>query len=287
MWLGAEWVSEPHSEEQITAVARDLALHQIRYVFSYVSYLRSNPIEFNPNYDHAFEFVKAFKQAEPDIKLLAWLGVPMPSLGGMADLANPTIRQKIAIMSAHLVHDVGFDGIHIDPETVESGDQNVITVLDETRNAIGTQAILSMATPMIQPILPDQSLFGIHIGWSGEYYRQIAQHINQIVIMAYDSGLHTDWLYRELLRFEVIGVSQVVGGTGADVLFGVPAATEASSTHDPAVENIQNGIQGVIDGLNDYASAANVISGISIYPDWQMDSAKWSFYESQWLGMTS
>ncbi|MHB8626333.1 MAG: glycosyl hydrolase family 18 protein [Aggregatilineales bacterium] len=283
IWLGVEWVSDPHTDSEITALAHSLAQHQIRYVFSYVSYLRTDALEFNPKFDHAIEFVKAFKKAEPGINLLAWLGVPMPSLGGAADLADPTIRQKVTAISAHFVHDLGFDGIHLDPETVTSGDQNLIALLDETRNAIGSQAILSLATEKIQPILPDQSFFSAHIGWSSQYYRQIAQHVDQIAVMAYDTGLPIEWLYREMVRFQVIGISQAVSGTGVGVLFGVSTSQEATRTHNPSVETIQNGLQGVIDGLNDLDSVPSAVSGISIYPAWEMDAAKWSFYAAHWL----
>lgn len=287
IWLGVEWVSDPHTDAEISALAYNLAQHQIRYVFAYASYLRTDTVEFNSRYDHAADFVKAFKAAEPNIKLLAWLGVPMPSLGGAADLANPAIRQKVTAISAYFVHNLGFDGVHLDPETVVSGDQNAIALLDEVRSAIGSEAILSLATEKIQPILPDQSFFGTHIGWSSQYYRQIAQHVDQIAVMAYDSSLSIDWLYREMVRFQVIGVSQAVSGTGVEVLFGIPASQEATRTHNPTVETIQNGLQGVIDGLNDLDAMPSAFSGISIYPAWEMDAAKWSFYESYWQPASS
>jgi hypothetical protein len=284
IWLGVEWVTEAHAESDINQLAHQLAHDQIRYVFAYVSYLRADTLDFTPTNDHAVAFVKAFKEAEPNVKLLAWLGVPLPSLGGAADLANPAIREKVTNFSAYLVHTIGFDGIHLDPETIRSDDQNVSKLLDETRKAIGSQAILSLATPMIQPILPDFSIFGAHVGWSSQYYRQIAQHVDQMAVMVYDSGLHIAWPYRELMRFEVIGISQAINGTGVEVLFGVPVSVEVSNTHDPNIENIQNGLQGVIDGLNDHDSVPSVVGGISIYPQWEMDTSKWSFYKTYWLG---
>ena len=282
IWLGVEWVSQLHTTDEITALAQNLAQHQFRYVYAYVSYLRTDTLDFNPKYDYAADFVRAFKAAEPGIKLLAWFGVPMPSLGGAADLANPAIRQKVAAISGHFVRDLGFDGVHLDPETVTSGDQDLIALLTETRNAIGSQAMLSLATPMIQPIFPDWSFFGEHIGWSSGYYRQVAQHVDQMVVMAYDSRLSIDWLYRELLRFEVINLSHAASGTGVEVLVGIPASAEATVSHNPSVENIENGLQGLIDGLNDFDTVPDVIHGLSIYPAWEMDAAKWSAYNSQW-----
>lgn len=284
VWLSIEWVKDAHTPAEVAALAGDLARRQIRYVFAYTTYLRIDTADFNPTYAHAAEFVQAFKQAQPDLKVLAWIGLPMPSMGGAADLHDPAIRQKITTISAQFVNEMGFDGVHIDPEHVSSGDQDVITLLDEMRPALVPGAILSIAAEKIQPVFPDQPfLNGNFIGWSGKYYRQVARHVNQIAVMTYDTGIHQGWLYRELLRFEVIGISQAINGSSVELLFGVPDSEEASLTHDPQTETIINGIQGIIDGLNDLDAVPEAVSGIAIYPEWETDAAKWTIYQSQWL----
>ncbi len=185
MWLGVEWVNEPHADAEFVGLANDLARRQIRYVFVYTSHLRTDTGAFNNSYAHAAEFLHSFKKAQPSLKVLAWLGLPMPSLGGIVNLADAAIRQQIVTLSTYLVKTVGFDGIQLDPETVADGDQGLVKLLDESRSAIGSGKLLSLAAEKIQPLFPDQSIGGPFVGWSNTYYRQIAGHLDQIAVMTY------------------------------------------------------------------------------------------------------
>ncbi|HSD83896.1 MAG TPA: hypothetical protein VLG46_08560, partial [Anaerolineae bacterium] len=80
-WLGVEWSMEPHTRSEVEALAANLKQQQIATIFVYVSYLKPTG-EFNPTYDHAREFVAAFKQAAPEIEVQAWLGVPVKAPPG-------------------------------------------------------------------------------------------------------------------------------------------------------------------------------------------------------------
>jgi hypothetical protein len=75
VWLGVEWVNEPHEAHEIFTLANDLARHQIRYVFVYASYLKPDG-QFNPTYAYAAEFVSGLKRVNPDIHIQAWIGLP-------------------------------------------------------------------------------------------------------------------------------------------------------------------------------------------------------------------
>src|SRR5258708_12640150 len=76
VWLGVEWSMDTHSAAEVTALAADLKLHEIEYVFVYTSYLKPAG-NFNLTYDHAAEFVQAIKAAQPNLKILAWVGLPL------------------------------------------------------------------------------------------------------------------------------------------------------------------------------------------------------------------
>ncbi len=111
-WLDVEWVNEPHSAQEITTLADDLARRQIRYVFVYASYLKSNG-RFNPTYGYMRSFVSQLKAANPALHIQAWIGLPLRYV----DL-NDAMREEIIRFCADLVRTTGVDGIHLDPEPI-------------------------------------------------------------------------------------------------------------------------------------------------------------------------
>jgi hypothetical protein len=288
VWLGVEWVKEPHGKSEITALAHNLQQRQIRFVYVFVSYLKSEG-EFNKTYAQAPEFVRGLKAAQPDLNVQAWIGLPLKRLGiprsGWVDLGDAMTRQKITAFCADITRLAGFDGVHLDPEPVPNGDANVLTLLNEIRYAIGPNSTLSIATPRIQPIFPDIPLpFVGWVTWSASYYQEVAKRVNQMAVMVYDSGLPLPTLYRQWGHFQVIEISRAVDGMDVDLLFGIPTSEEKTGTHWPSAENMTSGLQGVIDGLNDTEARASAVTGVAIYPYWETNATKWATYESLWLG---
>ena len=278
-WLGVTWTNDPHDADEISVLAADLTRYQIRYVFTYTSYLKDTG-QFNPTYDHAESFIATLRAANPEIKVLAWLGIPLDYV----DLGDSAVRQKIVEFTSGLIP-LGFDGIHLDPEPVVDGDANVLALLEETQQRIGDDSILSIASRHISPLYAEVSLPGInHYWWSAGYYRQVAEHVDQIALMTYDSALPHALLYRQFARFEAIEITQALQEADVEVLLGVPTSEEETASHRPYAENMESGLQGIIDGLNDHDSYPSVITGVAIYPYWETDPTEWASYERLWLG---
>lgn len=290
VWLGVEWVKEPQESNEIAALANDLNRREIRYVFVYASYLRADG-EFNPTYSHAAEFTHALKAMQPGLNVQAWIGLPLNRprlLGGgygYVDLDDAATRRKVVAFCADLIRQGGFDGVHLDPEPVPTGDTDVLILLDEVRRAIGPNSTLSIATRRILPVFSDVALpFAGQVAWYASYYREIAKRVDQIAVMTYDSGLPLPELYRQWGRFQVIEISRAVDGIGVDLFFGIPTSEEKTWTHWPNAENMMSGLRGVIDGLNDADARPSVVTGVAIYPYWETDATEWATYESLWLG---
>lgn len=286
VWLGVEWLNEKHSTAEITSLANDLHDRQIAYVFVYTTYLHKDG-KFGDSYQYAADFVKGIKQAQPDLKILAWIGLPLKGFSDDAnvDLADTSTRKIITELCAHLVNDVGFDGIHLDPELVVDHDHNLTLLLDEMRTAIGKNGILSLAARATWPVLPEAG-WSYAVGglfWSGDYYREIAHHVDQIAVMTYDSGLGSAALYQQWMRFQVIGISRALEDSKVELLFGIPTSEEATATHHPDAENMSSALNGLIAGLNDSDARPAVVTGIAIYPYWETDSTEWAQYRSRWL----
>ena len=107
-WLGVEWSMEPHNAAEIAKLAKDLQQRQIGTIFVYVTYLKPTG-SFNPTYDHAHDFVVAFKQAAPQVDVQGWIGIPVrvppgtPVASGYVDLSEPSTQRTIAEFSQMVV----------------------------------------------------------------------------------------------------------------------------------------------------------------------------------------
>jgi hypothetical protein len=291
-WLGVEWSMEPHTTAEIAALAEDLQRRQIDTIFVYVSYLKPTG-EFNPTYDHAREFVTALKQTAPQIEVQGWLGVPVkvppdtPVASGYVDLSDPAIQRTIADFSHMVVQDLGFDGVHLDPEPILLGNTDLLAILEKTRSIIGSDAHLSISAREITPLLPEADLiFNRWFTWRGDYYREIAKRVDQIAVMAYDSHMPTEWLYEQWLRHQVVALSSSLKDMTAQIYLGVPTLEEKTSSHDPAVENMVSGLRGTLSGLNDSDTQPDKITGVAIYPYWETTADEWQIYAELWLGQT-
>jgi hypothetical protein len=290
-WLGIEWVNEVHSTADVEALAADLRKRQIRDAYVYVSYLRPSG-QFGETFSQAPNFTSALNQAAPEIRLHAWLGVPVKAASviygdgsGHADLANANVRGVITRFAARAIESGGFDGVHLDPEPLAEGDPALLQLLEETRSAIGKDALLSIATPRIRPLFAEVPSPAIGPAtWSAGYYREVAKRVDQIALMTYDSALPHPALYRQWSRFQVIELSRALDGSGAELLIGVPTSRESTFTHRPDAETMESGLLGTIDGLNDAASRPHVVTGVAIYPYWEADTSDWSTYQRLWLG---
>lgn len=279
-WLGVEWANETHSAREIAILGRDLDRRQIRYIFVYTSYLRPDG-QFNPTFGYLSDFVSRLKATNPALHIQAWIGLPL----GHIDLSDATVRGEIVQFCVDLVRTTGVDGIHLDPEPIPTDEENVLTLLDELRDALGSGLTLSIATRRIWPIFPEVQwpLVG-QIAWRASYYREIARRVDQIAVMTYDSAMPWALLYRQWVRFQVIEISRVVDGMGVQLFFGIPTSEEKTWTHYPWAENMRSGLEGVIDGLNDAAARPAAVTGVAIYPYWETDKAEWRIYEELWLG---
>ncbi len=279
-WLGVEWVSRPHTTDEIYTLSAALAQQQITTIYVYTSYYRPEGT-FNPTYGYAEEFVSTLKNFAPDLNVQMWIGLPLHQM----NLQSKSIRREVIEFCAPLLQEAGFDGLHLDPEPVEDGDKAVLALLDEMRSAIGPDATLSIAGRRIWPFFPTVHwpLVG-QWSWSASYYQKIARRVDEIAVMVYDSALPTPALYRQWTKFQVIALSRTLVYSDVRLFIGIPTSEEATRTHNPTAETMRSGLQGTVAGLNDWATWPNTVTGVAIYPYWETDEAKWKVYRNLWLG---
>ena len=286
LWLQHAWVGN----EQETAVIEDLALKLAKYDIKYV-YVHTGPFDSDgtipeERYKFASEFLKILKAKNPDIVALAWVGQVRSEL----DIDDSIIRKNITTTCGELISETGFDGIHYDIEPIAHEDTAFLTLLEETRTELGDSAFISVATDEWQPsLLSDlagEILYqDIKSYWETDYFKSTAETADQIVIMTYDTSLGETEHYEWLVEQQIIYLTQILVDSDAQLLIGIPTYEDDKESFDPEVENMETGLKGVVQGLNNKRTNVSVFTGVAIYADWETDESEWGIYENLWQGI--
>ena len=170
--------------------------------------------------------------------------------------------------------DEGFDGVHLNVEPVDDGNDEFLALLRALRTAVGTSHLLSVSAIRPAPVgLPRAPNFA----WSPDYYARVAATVDQIVIMAYDTALPTPSLYRRYVRWAARSVAGALDASGSDarVLMGIPTYEPFGFMHRRGVETPENALVGVVAGLRGLG-AGGTFEGVALYAEWTTDEADWA-----------
>jgi hypothetical protein len=195
----------------------------------------------------------------------------MPWLGGVtgksAFLGSIAWRKNfVSSVNKLLEQYPSFAGIHLDFEPLENHDIGFLELLSELRIAIGKSKLISVATP-----IPRVGLWG----WDKNMFEKVSKISDQIVPMLYDSHIPLQKPYVALMSswtWEILHWSN-----GKDVLLGVPAWDEATASHHPEIENLENALHGIHGALK--PKIPKNYAGIALYAHFTMDNSRWKTLE--------
>lgn len=274
-WLGVTWSNDARSPSEIRDLAIKLQSHRVDDLFIYVSYLKADG-KFNATYDHAADFVKQMKSLAPEMRLLAWIGVPTPPRPAADEtidsrLHDADIRQTIADFSRFAVSELGFDGVHLNIEPVANNDPGFLETLKDARASLPVHAWLSTtAHPLrlssTRTVLPYPR---VAHHWSLEYFKRVAERSDQIALMAYDSGLPFPRDYMNWLKYQVETSAMALQDMPSELIIGLPTSEEWTPSHQTQAESLRIAMAGLRAGIS------NRVDGIAIYPYWETDDQEW------------
>jgi len=283
VWLEHRWLERRHPEPEMEALFAKLRARGMAYAFPHV-------IPFDPSGQlprHDREQMRAFlataRRVAPDLRVLPWIGGLRKGYKrqrpGTVELGDLSQRQRMVAEARGLV-DEGFDGVHLNVEPVDDGNDEFLALLRALRTAVGPGRILSVSAIRPAPVgLPRAPNFA----WSPDYYARVAATVDQIVIMAYDTALPTASLYRRYVRWAARSVAGALDASGSDarVLMGVPTYEPFGFMHRRGVETPENALVGVVAGLRGLG-AGGTFEGVALYAEWTTDEADWAAYERYW-----
>jgi hypothetical protein len=280
IWIGHEWVGEKKTDAEVQKLVNTLKKYQFDTVFVHVGPLNSDGGVEPKTYEYSIDFIDQVRKFDKSIEYQAWLG----QIRSKIDLDNEDVRKNIKDLSIILTRMIGFDGIHFDIEPVWDEDLGFIEVLKEVSVALPDDKKISVA---LAEFIPESFIWfteNIHEfkNYNSEVnYENVAKYADQIVVMVYDTGIDNDWLYRWIVSEQTIRVTNLLDDK--EVFIAIPAYEDLKDGFNPEVENVENGLTGIIKGLNNFRSEEDNFSGVAIYPFWEISEEEWGIYEKFWL----
>ncbi len=293
VWLEHSWAGEAHSNAEYDALAHQLSIEQISYVYAHVGPLDSDgtiPDDLAPN---AADLVSALHERLPGLHVLAWIG-QVEAAGGApgevtVNLDNFAVREHIAATAAHFVKDLGFDGVQFDIEPIVNNNPRYIDLLRETRAQLPAGAILSTIGEKWAPDARIAELLRSQgkadAWWTSYFYADVASYVDQIVPLIYNSAMPTARAYEIFVQQETEHILESVRSARHPplVLIGLPTYSGDNFWFHDSAENITTGLYGVTAGLNSNLNTT-AFGGVALYRFGTTSSLDWSVYDSRWLG---
>ncbi|MDA0813705.1 MAG: glycosyl hydrolase family 18 protein [Verrucomicrobia bacterium] len=262
-----------HLEDNLDIFALKLHTNGIRYVFPHVCPCRSSGeiAEIDP------EQGERFLDATTGHEVLPWIGGVF-ELHAWPD--DPEWRATFVESATHLIAaHPRFAGLHVNIEPMPDGNDDFVQLLRELRTALPGKKLSIAAYP---PPTAFQRVPDVH--WSEGYIREIAETVDQMVFMMYDTALQHEKLYIGLMKSWTEECLNWTTNTETEVLLGLPAYDDSDSGyHHPRVENLSTGLAGIHAGLSDYETLPVHYAGAAIYSEWEMDPAEWKEWRTGFL----
>ena len=279
-WLGDDlWFSQTGRDPElfrnlvrIRSLAERLEAHHIRDVYPHLAPTRANGHIAGVDEAQARQFLAETGH----LQVMPWVG------GIVGEHAFPESAKWRATFVASIVRLLEqypeLAGVHVNIEPMPSGDRAFLVLLQELRNALPAGKTLSVAAHA--PRTWWQPLAGAR--WSRTYFMAVADEVDQVVVMLYDTTTRNGKLYQYLVASWTVQVLTWVPDT--HVLLGLPVYEDAGvGYHDPRVENLQNGLRGIHMGLTDFEDLPANYQGIALYSEWEMDTGEWETLRRHFL----
>lgn len=287
MWAAHRWVGQQHTEAEYDALADLLETTGMTDVFFHVGPLSARGTIDPGKYPNAEELARELEQRVPKVRVQAWIGQVEARGGGPLDLGNPQVRARVVETASRFL-DLGFEGVHYNIEPWFSGDERLLDLLRATSQVTRSRgAVLSVATNDLQPLPGAAPVSRVLVPrgavWTADYYSQVAALADQVAVMAYDTGMPTDWLYGAYVARQTRRLAALVP-EDTTLFIGLPTYDEPGIAHRPAAENIATGVRAVRKGVTGLGPGARSRIGIAVYAGWTTDPGEWATFRRAWLG---
>jgi hypothetical protein len=290
VWLEHRWLQGEAGEQELIALCARMKTHRIRYVYPHLSPANEDGRLPPFSQDAARQFRKVLRRECPDILALPWIGGVQ---SGYHQMRTGTIRlmsdaylQTFASECVYLTDQLGFDGIHLNVEPVNSGNQRFLEWLEYIKSRIGRGKILSVAAS--KPAFIDGFNISPLRSWDLDYLEAVIRKCDQMVLMNYDTGISMPFLYSWFVYDRVAALLRRIHAAQAQCRFllGIPTYDDAPN-HRAAAENIEASCRGLSAALRRKDVPKQNFEGVALYAYWTTSESEWRQYLQYWAGPTN
>jgi len=200
-------------------------------------------------------------------------------------LVDPTNRQRLTAFMEQSLARYDLRGVHIQTRSVPTDSEPFILLLRDLSSIITGDLTLSITVPPdrppAQPDIPNGPSVASNLTWSREYKQRTALNVDEMVLMAHASGLESDADYELWIAYQAEAYATLLIDFELDTTLLVALPTyEAELGHDPAVENVDSALAGLLQ-LSD--QNIRQVDGVGLYPWEQTDLFELDAYWEQWV----
>lgn len=280
VWAQHAWSQERRTTEEVRRFVETLGAGNIRYVYLHVGPLEPDGLIPRERYAQLGEFLNMARVYSDRIVYIPWLG----QIRSKLPLDSVQVRRNIVATAKIFVEEFGMGGVHVDIEPIVDNDSDFLFLLEDLRKALGKGKIISVALPEYIPrsvLFVAKKFMRVGDGLSKEYMQKVDSRVDQLAIMTYENSIRSGELYRYFLKNEVIWLTNLK--LKSKLIIGLPTYDTESDTFHPSAENINFGLQGVIEGLRSWRSESEVFEGIALYGYWTTDANEWKTLKTLFL----
>jgi hypothetical protein len=117
-----------------------------------------------------------------------------------------------------------------------------------------------------------------------EWLRTLADHVDQLAVMTYDTGIKTDADYERWTEYQTRTIGALVGDR-VTVFIGVPTDKDYQPHHTSA-ENAGTGSRGLRRGVADLPPEIAAHVGGAIFAEWVSTEDDYRTFETEWVRPT-
>ena len=282
LWMGRIWAQGAYTRADLEQLAGHVNSSGISEVWVFAGQMDADG-HLNPaRYADARSFLAAFHAAVPRVRVSAWIsGVLGP---GSIRLADAATRDAI-VSSAAAVLRAGFSGVHYDLEPVPSGNPDYLRLLAATGALRPRPEPLSVSVPKLEPLpglrLPWQLGVGGQVFWTAGYLTRVASVVDQVALMAYDTGMPFSSWYGGYVARET-GLALRAVPPRVRLLIGVPCYHYSNLAHEASAETVAAAVRGIRVAMT-AAGARRRDVGVALFADYSATPQDWRSYLTGWL----
>lgn len=285
IWLGHAWVDGRRSDKDLAAFADRIRGTGIKDL-----YVHAGPLEHDgtlpaSRYPKVRWLIDAVHRTLPGIRVQAWLGDVLATEGPDGLRLERAATRTEVVGSARQILDAGFDGVHFDLEPLHSGDRHYLSLLDDLHALTKARgAPLSVAAHQIDPLPAAHRVVGALSGspkwWSQTFFGQVAQRVDQIAVMSYDTWMPLEGMYGGYVA-EQTALALEVTPPETDLLMGLPFFHEDDFGHHESAETVAAAVRGTRLGLG-RTDRGRERFGVALYVDFAAREGDWAAYSAGW-----